>query len=358
MRPGQDELTLVSLRDRDTWVSADIVYAWEDALAANCVNARVMTLGAARHLADRLATTRRLGRLHASDSLAGAMRRRLPLVRSGSMMLTCVNVAQARFLHFLRPRGLLILHLVDCWERDVEAVTAHASVVDLLLLASQDSADLVRRRVPSRLAARVHVFPVFVDEARYPALPSSKTVDIVQVGRTHKDLHKWASRYADETGASYLYQRRCRRGIYYDPDGAWEARDHQLSYRSLLKLISSARIALVSPPDSTDAQRCGAVSPLTPRYLEAAMCYAVPVGIAPCSAEYASDFPDGFTQAVDSYGSFAKACERMLTRTADSDELLLRNRAYVMEQHSASTRARQLDGLLEWALTRDMAAGA
>jgi len=95
-------------------------------------------------------------------------------------------------------------------------------------------------------------------------------------------------------------------GMYYFEDREWESKKFQLSYPNLVKTLCQSKIALVSPSDTSDSKRTGRVSPLTHRYLEAAMCYAVPVGLAPTGGEYVKYFPKTFTTVPKNYMPVSK----------------------------------------------------
>ena len=159
-------------------------------------------------------------------------------------------------------------------------------------------------------------------------------------------MHQWAIKYSNKKKHSYIYQKRNQRGMYYLEDRKWEAENYQLSYQNLIKVLSQSKIALVSPPDRADRKRTGRISPLTHRYLEAAMCQAVTVGFTPTSGEYAYHFPKDFTIVPKDYGEFEVICDRLIDDENLRTEISHKNRNYVIENHSVSTRYQQLQEIL------------
>ena len=134
--------------------------------------------------------------------------------------------------------------------------------------------------------------------------------------------------------------------MYYLENRDWEAENYQLSYQSLIKVLSQSKIALVSPADRADNKRTGRISPLTHRYLEAAMCQAVTVGFTPTSGEYAHHFPKDFTIVPKDYREFEEICNRLINDDNLRTEISHKNRNYVIENHSVIARYRQLQEIL------------
>jgi hypothetical protein len=263
----------------------------------------------------------------------------------GSLVASVLDLADADLPLWFEPSESLALWCVDVWERDVSAVARMAANVDLLLLAYGDAVAMVRAAVPASLAARVHLFPLFVDTEAFAARETARDLPLVQVGRQDPELHEWALRYSSERDLRYVYQHRGEWGLWYLDGRPWELPGVQLGYDSLLRLLGSARIALVSPPDRTDPLRTGGVSPLTPRYLEAAMCGAILVGRAPRGCEY-RNFPSDFTLEPADYADFRRICDELLRDDEGRRERAELNRAHVLAEHGASARARLLVELL------------
>ena len=165
---------------------------------------------------------------------------------------------------------------------------------------------------------------------------------IYDIGRRNDILHQWSKEYTHKKGYSYLFQKRNQRGMYYLEDRDWEAENYQLSYQSLIKVLSQSKITLVSPPDRADSKRTGRVSPLTHRYLEAAMCQAVMVGFTPTGGEYVHHFPKDFTIVPKDYGEFEEICDRLIDDNNLRTEISHKNRNYVIENHSVEVRYKQL----------------
>jgi len=193
---------------------------------------------------------------------------------------------------------------------------------------------------------KVFLFPNFINPKVYPNESKEKLYDMIQIGRRNDILHQWAKEYSRKKGYSYLFQKRNQKGMYYLENRNWEAENYQLSYQSLIKILSQSKIALVSPPDRADSKRTGRISPLTHRYLEAAMCQAVAVGFTPNSGEYVHHFPKDFTVVPKDYGEFEKICDRLIDDDNLRTEISHKNRNYVIENHSVTARYRQLQEIL------------
>ncbi len=344
--PVEPRITVASTRATYGWVSGDVVFAAEDALARQLSAPPPLELTSSQAVLRKALRRAPLRNRHAVGRALAMLRTRAGTRVGGALFASVIDCDDADLAGWFTPAGPTVLWLVDVWETDAGLARTLVASVDLLLLAYADAVRLVQGGLPDAMAARVHVFPLFLDPSGYPAAPLPKTVDLLQVGRADPRLHAWALRYSAERGCGYLYQRRSSRGIYYD-DGPWDLPSVQLSTPRLRELTCSAKIALVSPPDRTNPVRTGRVSPLTPRYLEAALGYAVPVGSCPTGAEYSEAFPKGFTVEVSSYEEFTRACDLLLADTRQRGRRANDNRAYVIGNHGPEARADRLLGLLD-----------
>jgi hypothetical protein len=238
-----------------------------------------------------------------------------------------------------------MVYVIDAWESRIGQVARILPRVDVLLMAYGDSIEHLKRVVPKKALAKIHLFPNFIVEPHQLAL--DKRYDMIQVGRRDEALHAWALKYAAEKSRSYLYERRDARGIYYFDGLPWETKRWQLSYDWLLDVLRQTRIALVSPPNRSNPVRTGSVSPLTHRYLEAATCGAIPVGSTPTGTEYQDCFPDLFTFTPKSYDEFVAVCDRLVTDEGYRRKVADRNFEYITENCTAAQRAHLLRAIIE-----------
>jgi hypothetical protein len=344
--PLADTLTLLSTRGVSAGISAEVVFMGEDALARSCGALGPISVSASQRVLRKAFHNRFSRTVPPVESLYTTLQHCTQQKLNGSVLTTVLNPDELDLWRFARARGKTILYAIDVWEADVERVYRACSGADLLLLAYGDSVDLLRARVGSCDSPKVELFPNYVDHKYYDFVELPRSHDLIQVGRKDPVLHEWASRYAAERDRSYIYEKRSAKGIWYFDGRPWDLPTAQLSYRALMRVLASSSIALVSPPDRSDSKRTGRVSPLTHRYLEAAMCGAVPVGFPPRGSEYAGQFPSNFTSVASGYESFERLCDLLLSDSDMRRALVLSNRAYVAASHSSIARAGQLRQLL------------
>lgn len=345
----REHFVILSSRSFAKWVSHDILYLWEDALI------KIDPLSEIKNISKKYNLVRKILRNHYifSNRFAEWSFRKVQEIlneeiNDRSLFLIGMNHNYLDFLGFYKTKKLKIAYIIDAWENSIKSLAEEIlrNKVDIILLAYQDSIDLLRKYVSADLMQKVHLFPLFVDPDIYPRESLGKFYDIIQVGRRNTTLHQWALRYSLERHRSYLYQKENLKGIYYFEGRKWEGLNFQLSYPSLIDTLAKTKIALVSPPNLTNFKRTGNVSPLTPRYLEAAMCWTVPVGFVPTSGEYANYFPKTFTLVPQNYEDFKEICDQLIENDSLRNTITSANRAYVMANHTVSVRYEQLQQIL------------
>jgi len=263
-----------------------------------------------------------------------------------SLFVTCMPPYLFDILGFYKTKEVKIAFIIDAWESSIEYIAENIDLADIILIAYQDSINFLEKHISQKSMKKVHLFPNFINPKFYPNGSKEKIYDMIQIGRRNDILHQWAKEYSRKKGYFYLFQKRNQRGMYYLENRNWEAENYQLSYQSLIKVLSQSKIALVSPPDRADSKRTGRISPLTHRYLEAAMCQAITVGFAPTGGEYARHFPKDFTIVPRDYGEFEKICDRLIENTDLRSKIAHKNRNYVLENHCIEVRYKQLQEIL------------
>jgi len=340
----------LSSRSVYKWVSNDIVNTWEDAFV------KIDPLSEIKDINKKYYLVLKALRNHyiLSNKFAEWSFRKIQEILNEEindriLFLIGMNYRSLDLLGFYKTKKLKIAYIIDAWENSIKSLAEQilTNKADIILLAVQDSIELLEKHLPTELMKRVFLFPVFIDPDIYPKDIPNKLYDIIQVGRRNDTLHQWALRYSLERHRSYLYQKRNSKGIYYFDGRKWEGSNFQLSYSSLIETLDRTKIALVSPPDLTDNKRTGRVSPLTARYLEAAMCFAVPAGFTPSSDEYREFFPETFTIVPRNYNDFANICDQLINDDNARLEIAVRNRRYVLENHSVYSRYEQLQRVLK-----------
>lgn len=344
--PEPNRLIIKSYRAVNRWVSYDVINIYEDAFVKIDSSISISNIDKISYFIRRVLKNHYLCSNKFTDSIYRIIQRVLSKTYNESIFVTCMSAPLVDILGFYKSKGIKIAYIIDAWENSIEYIAAHIESIDIVLMAYQDSINFLKKYLPSHLAKKIYLFPSFIDSNVYPKKVSDKIYDIIQVGRKNNTLHEWTKRYSAEKKYSYLYQKRNKRGMYYFEDREWEGNNFQLSYPSLVKTLSQSKIALVSPSDTTDIKRTGRVSPLTHRYLEAAMCYAVLVGLAPTGGEYVNFFPKTFTTVPKNYEEFKDVCNRLIEDEDLRLKITKENRNYVTENHSVEVRYKQLQQIL------------
>jgi hypothetical protein len=326
----------------DNWVSNDIVYKFEDAFTRIDSSFYITNTEKIFYILRKIFKNRYTSKNYFLNNIYCSIQKALCKKISDSIFLTCVISSQLDFLKFYRTDGFKIVYIIDAWENDIEYISKRIDDADIVLMAYQDSINLLHKYVSDKIFKKIFLFPVFLDPYVYPQCIPYKCYDIIQVGRKNEILHEWAKRYSIEKKKIYLFQKRNNKGIYYFEDKPWNGNNYQLSYFDLIDTLSKTKIALVSPPNMTNNTRTGSVSPLTPRYLESAMCYSIPVGFTPTSGEYVNFFPKTFTIVPKSYEEFVDICDELLKNNTKREEIANSNKKYVLKNHIVRVRYNQL----------------
>jgi spore maturation protein CgeB len=341
-----NRLIIKSFRSVDRWVSYDVINIYEEAFTKIDPSISISNIGKIPYFIRRILINRYVRSNKLTEIIYKGIQKILSENYDESIFMTCLSAVLIDILGFYNSKGVKIAYIVDAWENSIEYIAANIDTVDIVLMAFQDSIDLLKKYIPPGLMKKIYLYPVFIDPLVYPKKSPNKLYDIIQVGRRNDILHQWAIKYSNEKKHSYIFQKRNQRGMYYLEDRDWEAENYQFSYQSLVKVLSQSKIALVSPPDRADSKRTGRISPLTHRYLEAAMCQAVTVGYTPTSGEYALHFPKDFTIVPKDYGEFEEICDRLIDKNDLRTEISRKNRNYVIENHSVTVRYRQLQEII------------
>ena len=340
----------LSFRSVSKWVSNDIVNTWEDAFVKIDFLSEIKNIDKKYYLVWKaLRNHYLLSNKFAEWSFRKIQEILNEEINDRSLFLIGMNYRSLDLLGFYKTKKLKIAYIIDAWGNSIKSLAEEIlrTKVDIILLAYQDSIELLEKHLPVEIMKRVFLFPVFIDPDIYPKEIPNKLYDIIQIGRRNDTLHQWALRYSLERHRSYLYQKKNSKGIYYFEGRKWEGSNFQLSYPSLIDTLAKTKIALVSPPNLTNDKRTGKVSSLTPRYLETAMCYTILVGFTPASGEYKEFFPGTFTIVPRNYNDFADICDQLINDDNARLEMLVRNRKYVLENHSVYSRYKQLQQILK-----------
>lgn len=345
--PKFNRLIIMSYRSVNRWVSYDVINLYEDALEKMDSSISISNIDKISYFMRRVLKNSYLRSNKLADRIYKIIQKVFSKTYDESIFVTCMSAPLVDILGFYKSKGVKIAYILDAWENYIEYIAAHIESINIVLMAFQDSINLLKKHIPPRLVKKIYLYPVFINPLVYPKKSSKKLFDIIQVGRRDDILHQWAIKYANEKKHSYIFQKRNHRGMYYLEDRDWDSENYQLSYQSLIEILSKSKIALVSPPNRADSKRTGRISPLTHRFLEAAMCHAVTVGFTPTSSEYTNYFPKDFTIVPKDYGEFEKICDRLIANEDLRTKISQKNRNYVIKNHSAAVRYKQLQEILQ-----------
>lgn len=341
-----NKIIIESFRYIDKWASRDIVNNYEDAFCKLSSDVKIDNIGKKQYFIKRLFRNKYFNKYSIFESLLKKIQDHFFVETDEIIFMICMNADDIEYCNFYKSKKLKIVYIIDAWENKIQYISNKINDVDIILMAYQDSINLLKQYVDENVMKKVFLFPLFINPNLYPVKPAEKKFDLIQVGRQNKKMHEWALRYSSKNKLTYLYQKRNDRGIYYFENEPWDCKNYQFSYSRLINTIAKTKIAIVSPPDSTDIKRTGRVSPLTPRYLETAMSFAVPVGLIPSGFEYKNFFPKNFTMIANSYVEFEEICDKLINNDNLREKIIFENHNFVIEKNSVETRFLELKEII------------
>jgi hypothetical protein len=164
--------------------------------------------------------------------------------------------------------------------------------------------------------ANTSYLPVSISKRYKRSEIPEKDIDLIVYGRNHHALLRWVEQLALKT---HLTVVRCR----HEANGNYIAYSNKTGFigridkrQELMDLLARSRYTVVSSPgndpeNKADMLRTGGYSPVTPRFLEAAVNYSVGIGIFPDNQDYRYCKVRDVSICVESYEQF----EDMVCRT-------------------------------------------
>lgn len=346
-------MKILSTRNSNDSISHDILFSWENAFQKINPEDQILLIDSFRRNFWRVFRNKYFKNSTFANNAYFKMSNLVKKRLDSDLLIMCMNPEIMSFVNMYSPKGLKIAHVIDAWEPLLPTLAKYSERFDIVLVAYSDSIKKLKKMVSPDKMKKFFVFPVFLDSEIYENYQQvEKKVQLFQMGRKNELLHEWALRYSDETGCSYIFMENDERGIYYTDHskkvnfGKWDGEAHKLSFNRLIKLISSSYISLVSPRNIDNPEITGNISPLSCRYLESAVCNAIPVGFAPTSNEYSLAFPEDFTLVPKNYTEFKEICNKIIQNNSFRETLCKRNREYVINNHSAKTRLKELRNII------------
>ena len=172
-----------------------------------------------------------------------------------------------------RPFGLSCHHvksvyLFDAWPKDYNKIVDFCCKykIDYLFVTSKQSTNRLSELMPD---VCVRYVPEAVRVERYSQSDySSRTIDVLAMGRKWDDYHNRIVDGLKSLGKNYLYEKEKGRVIFSDRN-------------SLINGLSSSKISICVPSSITHPERAGDVETMTVRYLESMASKCLVLGMAP-----------------------------------------------------------------------------
>jgi hypothetical protein len=323
---------LWTLRSMDHQVFRQIVERWEDdvshILGLNMIDVSQYERHSQRKLGAVLRRVDPTGRF-VDD--CGRLR-----CRSVEVLALMFHIFAPNFGNYYAIQGESIPVVIDWWRNSLESGCRALSRCPVVVVTNSE--------LPSELRSHGYrgeiIYCPLAVESAVLSLSPTKKVSLVQVGRRNQFLHCWAMDYViANPSMEYLYAdfstgypkwHSTKRGYI-------EVGSDRNSY---LKLLGSARIALVSSPGIDGGEiRTGGFNPVTPRFYESAALGCQLVGRYPRDGiDFVANDVSSVCPHVESYSDFCEIVDAAINGQAVKAQVL---RAFA-ERHSGEAMARRL----------------
>lgn len=226
--------------------------------------------------------------------------------------------------------------IIDFWKSEnLDRFESIFSLSDFVFVTSKEVYNyLLGKNVKTKLG---HLALSLPDKIFSQRSDEKKKFDLIQVGRQNDELTQYVKLLLKEFPTiNYIRGEKI--------DGVLQmvsTRDGNLgefaSRESFLKLLRQTKISLLSAPGlDADAVRTGGFSPVTPRFLESAVCGCHLVGVYPENADFTYYGIDQICTKVSDYKSFRDSILKFLI-----DEKIPDYREFLVN-HITSRRAMEL----------------
>lgn len=311
----------------------DVVYEWEDQLAKS-LNVPVIPIGP------------RYDRIYEPSPLRKILNR-IGFYQTIDRFF--FRPSQYFLAFHIGPPGIYSFHsrinviplIIDFWRgEDLQRFSSIFSLSKYVLISSREAYDYL---VNQNLKLNLRHLPLSLPDylLREKTIVEKRRFDIVHFGRQNKDLEEYMKLLVSELPQiNYVYSRKNngRLEMFSTVEGELGSFD---SRESFLRLISQARICLVSAPGlDEDRHRTGGFSPVTPRFFEAAACACHLIGIYPDNSDFRFNEIDKICVNVRNYETFKSAVLHCLGSPQQPDHTAF------LQRHVTSKTADKLKQIL------------
>ncbi len=233
-----------------------------------------------------------------------------------------------------RPFGVLnrnckSIYLFDAWPNDYQKIQDFCIKykIDYLFITASQSAYILQQKLDY---TKVRWIPEGIDVNQYKYQNySTKTIDVLALGRKYDAYHQLIVGELLERGYSYLYEKQ--KGELVFP-----------TREDFIQGLASSKISICVPSNITHPERSGDVETMTIRYLQSMASKCLIVGHAP--AEMIQLFGYNPVIEIDMTNAVLQL-DNILKNYSDYIPLIEKNYLMVLENHTWNHRWSQIKSI-------------
>ena len=198
--------------------------------------------------------------------------------------------------------------VIDVWSKDIDLFISTFKKNRLVYVGSLEAMNAIK----SKSDINVKYLPVSIsDQYKLTSYPD-KDIDIIQYGRTNKDLKDWTELFVQKYPNYNYVTGYTKNGIpeYYSNKTGHFGYLNREKFNSILL---RTKVSIVSSPGLDNFERTGGFNPLTPRFLEGAGNYCYMLGKFAENEDYTINKVSSVCRNVSSYSEFESILLKMLT---------------------------------------------
>lgn len=319
----KNQLRILSRRAFETWPSWDLIFEYEDQIAAQ-LDIPIVTPGKFAMKMMRL-----------RDRILNILG-----VRPKKRNLIFFMIASPDFKTEYHDCGVAVIVDYFLPQKDLNSFLKATEKIPLVLVTSRQAYDslLENGADPKRFRHWPLSLP---DRYKYdPRCESDKEYDVALIGRTSPVLEEYLKRYSERHPMSVLERKvESRHFNFYDPDGNLVGNtDTREDYMDLLR---KTKVIMYSTPGIDGDKSTNGFSQVTPRFLEALAMGCNIVMKYQDNADTSFFGLKEFGRSVETYEDFETAMDNALAMRPDNSK-----RESYLRQHYTSHRCKELDRIL------------
>lgn len=211
----------------------------------------------------------------------------------------------------------------DVWPNDFEFVAQIARGYGLshLFLTSKEASEHLQLRLPG---VSVDWFPeALVSDCFKPKPLQDRTIDVMQMGRKYMAVHEPIAALG---GVNYVYEKVTGQIIYPQKQDLYDA-------------MCNSKISICFTRSITHPEIAGDLATVTQRYLESMAAGCIVLGSVPAELLEMFPYPPMIEADVP---NIADQVQSILSNVGEYEDLVTRNRQYVLDNHMLSNRLEKL----------------